>query len=176
MSCQDRHTTCPVYLDRFQNCVDVLEHCGGTIGPDPTILEQILQSDGNMTATAATDELTAAEEGSIEEYLMMAFLLGANRNRYGKRVEDLENASTQGNDNYPRPVTGAYAMLMTWKQMNIVHVLGSGSEGVSFTNVEGSDSDNENNTEEGIALTNDGKKPAKRAGKAHITCFNTLDS
>jgi hypothetical protein len=27
--CQDRHTTCPVYLDGFQNCVDVLEHCGG---------------------------------------------------------------------------------------------------------------------------------------------------
>jgi hypothetical protein len=64
-------------------------------------------------------------------------------------------------------------MLTTWKQRNIVHVLGSGSEGVSFTNVEGSDSDNENNTKEGIALTNDDKKPArKRVGKAHITCFN----
>jgi hypothetical protein len=161
-----------VYLDRFQNCVDVLEHCGGAIGPDPALVEQILQRDGNTTATAATDELTAAKEGAIEEYLAMVFLLGADRNRYGKLVEDLENAFTQGNDNYPRSVTGAYAMLMTWKQRNIVHVLGSGSEGVSFTNVEGSDSDDENNTEEGIALTNDGKKPAKRAGKAHITCFN----
>jgi hypothetical protein len=76
MLCQDRHTTCPVYLDRFQNCVDVLEHCGGAIGPDPALLvEQILKRDGNMTVTAATDELTAAKEGAIEEYLAMAFLL-----------------------------------------------------------------------------------------------------
>jgi hypothetical protein len=102
----------------------------------------------------------------------MAFLLGADRNRYGKLVEDLENAFTQGNDNYPRSVTGAYAMLTTWKQRNIVHVLGSGSKGVSFTNVEGGNSDDENSTEGEIALTNDGKKPTKRAGKAHITCFN----
>jgi hypothetical protein len=29
MLCQDRHMTCPVYLNHFQNCVDVLEHCVG---------------------------------------------------------------------------------------------------------------------------------------------------
>jgi hypothetical protein len=53
-----------------------------------------------------------------------------------------------------------------------VHVLGSASEGVSFANIDGGDSDNENDVGGEIALTNDGKKPAKRAGKAHITCFN----
>jgi hypothetical protein len=171
MLCQDRHTTCPVYLDRFQNCVDVLEHCGGAIGPDPALVKQILARDGNTTATAATDELNAAKEGAIEEYLAMAFLMGADRNRYGKLIEDLENAFTQGQDNYPRTTTGAYAMLTTWKQRHIVHVLGSASEGVSFAKVEGGDSYDENEVEGEIALTNDGKKPAKRAGKAHITCF-----
>jgi hypothetical protein len=53
-----------------------------------------------------------------------------------------------------------------------VHVLGSASEGVSFANIDGGDSDDQNDVEGEIALTNDGKKPAKRAGKAHITCFN----
>jgi hypothetical protein len=48
---QDRHTTCPVYLDRFQNCVDVLEHCGGAIGPDPALVKQILARSDNTTAT-----------------------------------------------------------------------------------------------------------------------------
>jgi hypothetical protein len=43
----------------------------------------------------------------------MAFLLGADRKRYGKLIEDLENAFTQGQDNYATTVTGAYAMLMT---------------------------------------------------------------
>jgi hypothetical protein len=145
-----------VYLDRFQNCVDVLEHCGGAIGPDPALVEQILARSNNTTETAATDELNAAKEGAIEEYLAMAFIQGADRNRFGKLLEDLENAFTQGNDNYPRTVTGAYAMLTTWKQRNIVHVLGSGSEGVAFANIEGNESDDENTTEEGIALTNDG--------------------
>jgi hypothetical protein len=145
---------------------------GGGIGPDPALVEQILARDGNTTATAATDELNATKEGAIEEYLAMAFLMGADRNRYGKLIEDLENAFTQGQDNYPRTVTGAYTMLTTWKQRNIVHVLGSASEGVSFANVEGGGSDDENNVEGEIALTNDGKKSAKRAGKAHITCFN----
>jgi hypothetical protein len=42
--------------------------------------------------------------------------MGADRNMYGKLIEDLENAFTQGQDkNYPRTVTGAYAMLTTWK-------------------------------------------------------------
>jgi hypothetical protein len=63
-------------------------------------------------------------------------------------------------------------MLTTWKQRNIVHVLGSASEGVSLANVDGEGSDDENNVEGGTALTNDGKKSVKRAGKAHITCFN----
>jgi hypothetical protein len=145
----------------------------GGIGPDPALVKQILARDGNTTATAATDELNAAREGAIEEYLAMAFLMGADRNRYGKLIEDLENAFTQGQDNYPRTVTGAYAsMLTTWKQRNIVHVLGSASEGVSFANIDGGDSDDENDVEGEISLTNDGKKPAKRAGEAHITYFN----
>jgi alkaline phosphatase len=80
---QDRHTTCPVYLDRFQNCVDVLEHCGGAISPDPALVEQILARSDNTTATAATDELNAAKEGAIEEYLAMAFIQGADRNQFG---------------------------------------------------------------------------------------------
>jgi hypothetical protein len=139
---------------------------------DPALIEQRLTRDGNTTATAATDELNAARAGGIKEYLAMAFLMEADRNRYGKLIEDLENAFTQGQDNYPRTVTGAYAMLTTWKQRNIVHVLGSASEGVSFANIDGGGSDDDNDIEEETALTNDGKKSTKRAGKAHITCFN----
>jgi hypothetical protein len=103
--------------------------------------------------------------------MAMAFLMGADRNRYGKLIEYLENAFTQGQDNYPRTVTGAYAILTTWKQRNIVHVLGSASEGVSFANIDGGGSDDENDVEGETTLTNDGKKSAKRAGKARITCF-----
>jgi hypothetical protein len=32
---QDKHSACQLYLERFQNCVDVIEHCGGSIGQEP---------------------------------------------------------------------------------------------------------------------------------------------
>jgi hypothetical protein len=44
---QDKFTTCQQgYLDRFQNCVDVIQHCGGSIGDEPTIVNETLVADG----------------------------------------------------------------------------------------------------------------------------------
>jgi hypothetical protein len=35
---QDKHSPCQVYLERFQNCVNVIEHCGGFIGQEPGLV------------------------------------------------------------------------------------------------------------------------------------------
>jgi hypothetical protein len=83
---------------------------GGALALTRPLSSRYSQGTGTApTAGAATDELNAARDGAIEEYLAIAFLMGADRNRYGKLIEDLENAFTQGQDNYPRTVTGAYA-------------------------------------------------------------------
>jgi hypothetical protein len=40
---QARETNCQEYLEKFQNCIDVLAHCSGTIGKIPGIMNDILE-------------------------------------------------------------------------------------------------------------------------------------
>ena len=47
-----------------------------------------------------------------------AFLLGSDRARNGKLIEDLENDYLQGTNNYPKTVVTAYNLLTDWKQEN----------------------------------------------------------
>jgi hypothetical protein len=73
-----------------------------------------------------------------EQYLAVAFLLGSDRNRYGKVIEDLENNYTlQGQDNFPKTVTACYSLITNWKQnpRNVMQNAGMESDGVSFANV-----------------------------------------
>jgi hypothetical protein len=52
---QDKHSTCQAYLERFQNCVDVIEHCGGSIGQEPGLMRKVL-GDKGLIAEAATQD------------------------------------------------------------------------------------------------------------------------
>jgi hypothetical protein len=105
---QDKHSTCQVYLERFQNCVDGIEHYGGSIGQDPVLVNKILEDNGKSRDTASPDEIDEAQNTAQEQYLAEAFLLGSDRDRYGKLLEDLESL---GKDNYPKTVTAAYSLL-----------------------------------------------------------------
>jgi hypothetical protein len=40
---QDKQAACQAYLEKFQNCVDVLDHCGGSIRIYPDLLIQCLK-------------------------------------------------------------------------------------------------------------------------------------
>jgi hypothetical protein len=57
--------------------------------------------------------------------------------RHGKLIEDLENDHVQRNDKYPKTLVEAYDLLIHWKQdpNNLMHVVGSSSDGVAFTNI-----------------------------------------
>lgn len=136
---QDKHTTVTVYLERFQNSVEVIEHCGGTIGIDPGLVDiTMTAATPVMTrATATPTQLLAAENYTKEEYLACSFLMGADRHRYGKLLEDLENDFTQRRDNYPKTLVDAYNLLVHWKQdpRNLMRVLGTSSDGVAFANI-----------------------------------------
>jgi hypothetical protein len=143
---QDKHSTCQVYLERFQNGVDVIEHCGGSIGQEPGLVQKVLQDRGKSSNTATADETREAQNAAQQQYLAVAFLLGSDRNRYGKLLEDLENDYTQGQDNYPKTVTAAYSLLTNWKQnpRNVMRILGPSNDGVSFANVDDGEEDVDN--------------------------------
>jgi hypothetical protein len=52
---QDKHSTCQAYLERFQNCVNVIEHCGGSIGQEPGLVRKVLEDKGLNAAGATQD-------------------------------------------------------------------------------------------------------------------------
>jgi hypothetical protein len=72
------------------NIVDVLKMVGATIAPDEGLVNEIAA--GNPITPAHRVEAT-------ERYFAVSFLLGSDRNRYGKLIEDLENSHLQGHNN-----------------------------------------------------------------------------
>ena len=124
------------YMEKFQNLVDVIEYSGGTVGMQPSIVEALIkekQMNANRMSTQQKDEVNKEAQGM---YLAVTFIVNSNKGKYGKLLEDLDNSYLQGDDKYPRTITGAYNLLTNWKQdvRNIVH--GPANDGVSFANVE----------------------------------------
>jgi hypothetical protein len=134
---QDKTNNAQVYYQRFKNHVEVDEHCSGSVGNHDGLVDKQLEEDDLTRANASTEELRAAKAAAKEEYLACAFLLGSDRKRYRKLIENLENDHVQRNDKYPKTLVEAYNLLIHWKQdpKNLMQVLGSTSDGVAFTNI-----------------------------------------
>ena len=88
--------TTQVYLDHFQNMVDVIEHTGGTIGHQPG-LEQLIMTKLNIIheMAAQLDRLTVKKEAQ-GRFLAVAFILGADTRQFGRLIENLEDDYLQG--------------------------------------------------------------------------------
>jgi hypothetical protein len=80
---QEKGATCQTYLEKFHNTVDVLEHCGGTIGHAPGLITERLLELGIDPDQATKDQIERAAKEIQEKSLAMAFLMGADRMRYG---------------------------------------------------------------------------------------------
>jgi hypothetical protein len=167
---QDKHLTVTVYLDRFQNSVKVIEHCGGTIGLNPGLVGATIRSATPVMTrdTATAEQLLAAEKYTKEQYLACAFLMGLDGHQYGKLIEDLENDFTQRpRANYPKTPVDAYNLLVHWKQdpRNLTRVLGTNNDGVAFANV-GADEASSLST----LTSTDNRHIRGRRDTSHITC------
>jgi hypothetical protein len=122
--------------------------------------------DINTITTAETKEVS---KDAQERYLAVAFILGADRGRFGRLVEDLENAYLQGQNKYPTTMTAAYHLLTNWKQdpRNLIRNVGPINDGVAFANID------EDDNGPGTTLANagaQGQKGKSRTDKSHITC------
>ena len=151
---QTKHMTTQVFMERFQNLVDVIEYSGGCIGMHPGILKALFiekQIDRSRLSDIEREEIEKEAQG---RYLAMTFILNSDRNKYGKMLEDLENGYLHGVDNFPKTMTSAYNLLTNWKQDTRNMLRGPANDGVSFANVD-------NNVEEGganLTFTTEGKK------------------
>jgi hypothetical protein len=134
---QDKHSNAQDYYQRFKNQVEVVEHCGGSVGRHSGLIEKALKDMSLTRRNASPGQLQAAEKSAKEAYMACAFLLGSDRKRYGKLIEDLENDHVQRNDKYPKTLVEAYNLLIHWKQdpKHLMRVLGSSGDGLAFAHV-----------------------------------------
>ena len=108
---QGKFATTQAYLDHFQNLVDVVIHSGGEIARHPGVENQVIGEKIMMQETMNDNDWKAVNAEVTASSTAMVFLLGSNCSRFGRLIEDLENAYLQGHDNYPMTVSAAYNLL-----------------------------------------------------------------
>lgn len=142
MCYQGKFTTTAIYLEQFQNMIDVIQQSGGGIGDDQGIIDSLIAERNFDVTTCTAAELEALEKDAQQQYLSVAFILGSDRSRYGRLIENLENDFLQGQNSYPKTVTAAYNLITNWKQdiRNLMRAIGPiVNDGVNFANVAGED-------------------------------------
>jgi hypothetical protein len=151
---EGKFATTQAYLEHFQNVVDVVTHSGGEIAGHPGVERAILAERGLVITELTDQQREDVKAEDIARSTAMSFLLGCDRGRYGRLIEDLENDFLQGWNNYPTTVAAAYNLLTNWKQENCYDGWRPPSaDGVVFANVDGEHGERK-----------------QRAGKGHITC------
>jgi hypothetical protein len=110
------------YYDEFNSMVLTAEESGATIGSHPGSINDIILHSAVDPENPTELEHVAATKKATDRYLAVAFLLGADRMRYGTLVEEIENeflrnkgdASESGT--YPTSVAEAYDYLCNYKK------------------------------------------------------------
>ena len=125
------------YLEKYRTLVEVCDAAGCEIGETVSNMRRILTAAGDDPDTVDQDTKDAAMLLAKEEYLAIAFMLSADRIRFGKMLEDLMNDYLQGDEMaFPINLTDAHRLLEYWckgttnagRRMNL-----AGGEGIAYT-------------------------------------------
>ena len=95
LNSQGQSTSVAAYYEQFNNTIEMLEHCGASLSKDDGIITKVLEHHHNPTTATATQKENTRIEAQ-EWYYGLAFLMGADRVRFGRYLEDLENDFTPG--------------------------------------------------------------------------------
>jgi hypothetical protein len=83
------------YLETFQTLLSVIEQYGGSIGRDPGMIKTEI-SEMNLPPENATNKpLETATKVAKEKYLAVTMITSADKSRYTKLCEELENDLTK---------------------------------------------------------------------------------
>ena len=158
---QGKMHSCQQYLEELENCVAVIDHCGGLIGVFPGIVDYLYELRGINDPSAI--EAAQASKEAQEMFLATYFFLNADRVRFGKLIEDTHNLYLQGTDAYPKTITAAYSLLTNYYRdpRNMTMAIGTTSDGVAFAH--------SGNDEVEVALATDGKVGGKK-DKSKVQC------
>ena len=157
---------------------------GATIGAHPGAINEVLNATAADTDNPTIEEREDATKTATNRYLAVAFLLGADKMRYGTLIEEIENeylrnkgsSSTAGT--YPTSIAESYDYLCNYKRdpKNLTRLLGQTSggnnlnTGVAFVQDGAQDDDNISSQEQtfttngGGGGANNRKKICRRCG------------
>ena len=116
------------YLEKLRDLVEVYEHLGGEPGTSKARVDTLLMD----PELADDDERMEAKTKAREEYLAVLLLTKSDPKRYGTLVTDVENAYTRGQNGYPTTVSGAYDMLVNYKNPNHALRMQNQDTGIAF--------------------------------------------
>ena len=116
------------YLEKLRDLVEVYEHLGGEPGTSKARIESLLIN----AKFADDDDRMEAKSKAREEYLAVLLLTKSDPKRYGSLITDVENAYTQGQNGYPTMVSGAYDMLVNYRNPNQALRMKNQDTGIAF--------------------------------------------
>ena len=125
---QSEHMSNSDYLEKLWDLVEVYEHQGG----EPRISKARVDTLLVDPELADDDERTEAKTKAKEEYLAVLLLTKSDPKRYATLVTEVENAYTRGQNGYPTTVSGAYDMLVNYKNPNHALRMQNQDTGIAF--------------------------------------------
>jgi hypothetical protein len=102
------------YYKRFKNTIEVVEASGGSIGHHPRVCDYILDEKDQTFVSLNDAEKRELKKETCEQFLATAFMLGADRARYGNLIAETQNEFLKGVDNYPSTLVAAYNLLVNY--------------------------------------------------------------
>ena len=141
---QGKRTSNQEYYDELNSMVLSAEKSGARIGKRPKALSEVIKEIVASPDHPTTVERAVASKFVNDRYLAVAFLLGADRMRFGTMIEEIENEYLGNRDvnsnfsTYKRTVAEAYNYLCNHKKdpRNLIRFLnnsaGEPNTGVAF--------------------------------------------
>ena len=113
---QDKYMSESDYLEKFKTLTEVCDSLGCNLGSFQAQADAFLRENDEDPDTVDELTMTAALDIAKEEYFAIAFILSANRDKYGKMIQDLMNQFLQGDaDAFPNSLTDAHRLLVNWR-------------------------------------------------------------
>ena len=114
----------PQYLQRFTNLHDIASSMGGNLHDQA--IESIAAEKLFGIKDLQEKEFSKSDKNLIQStaedmYLDVAFIMHADKRRFGKLQKDRENDYTKGTNNYPLDLVKAHQLLNDYKHYQPTH-------------------------------------------------------
>jgi len=146
MSCQE-------YFERVRNAVDVIKSLGGSIVDNMHLKDEL--PDREPRGGYNAEQLAGARARIENKTIAYGILVRADRSRYGKLIEEMENDFLKGNNDYPQTPTETYNLLVNYRNYATVNKRNAAQSGLDH-----------------VAFVTDGKRQrGDNKQYPHIKCF-----